>query len=968
MINGCMKTFASLHCLTDSVKLVRLLSVCGALYCSTAFAVIVPSDRIVDWSSACVGVPGGITNRTTIYKTLPAGTSAGTINSTIASCPAGQVVLLAPGSYSGAINFGTKSGVTLRGSGTNTVITGTVIMGSGNWYTGNYPPYWSTGSTISSVSKGDTNVTAASTSGLAVGYLAYIDEKNDPSFVFDSNGSAPRARGQAVRITAISGNVVTFWPPLVYGFSSTQDARIKSQSGVGQIEFSSVEDLKLEGNGSTTGFLLENGYGCWLKGVSMHNMANYNLNLTCCVRCSIFGCDLRDAPDHSNNHFGIGLETSDTGILVENNIVWRIGPNVEINYASVGNVFAYNYFYDSLYATSGSMDLDDNHGPHNLMNLFEGNYIGVVQSDGYFGSSSHHTYLRNRITGTNPESNGKQFAVGLNRWARYFNFVGNLLGDSSLSKSYELVSSNPTGFGIYALGYPNIGNMGYDGTAPPNTWNNPGSSPGDNQWRDLAVTNTIIRHGNWDAVNKSIVWDPANSDHAIPASYYRNSKPTWFGNMPWPPYDPSATTAGNLSPTNIPAGYRFVYGIDPGSGNPGNQAPSAKATANPSTGPAPLNVSFSSSGSLDPEGTSLTYVWTFGDGGTSTAANPAHTYQSIGSYSAQLAVSDGTNTTQSSVITINATGPATNNPPAAASSASPRSGVVPLTVTFSSTGSSDPEGTPLIYSWAFGDGGTSTLANPAYTYQSTGTYSAVLTVSDGTNSRSATPVSITVVPIGGRPGGPVAAYGFEEGTGTSAADLSGNGNSATINGASWVSGKYGKGLSFDGTTGVVLVNDSATLDLTGAMTLEAWVYPMAINGGWQSVIFKPMDPAFTSLSYVLHGASRTTSVPSFATSGSSANLFGPAVLTANSWSHLAATYDGTTMQLYVNGTQVASQPQTGGVTTSTEPLRIGMGWSGIIDEVRIYNRALPLSEIQDDMGTSLVERPSPPTGLKVVGP
>ena len=62
----------------------------------------------------------------------------------------------------------------------------------------------------------------------------------------------------------------------------------------------------------------------------------------------------------------------------------------------------------------------------------------------------------------------------------------------------------------------------------------------------------------------------------------------------------------------------------------------------------------------------------------------------------------------------------TNQPPTAASSANPTSGPPPLTVNFSSAGSSDPEGQPLSYSWTFGDGGTSTAANPSHTYTTPG--------------------------------------------------------------------------------------------------------------------------------------------------------------------------------------------------------------------------------------------------------
>ena len=87
----------------------------------------------------------------------------------------------------------------------------------------------------------------------------------------------------------------------------------------------------------------------------------------------------------------------------------------------------------------------------------------------------------------------------------------------------------------------------------------------------------------------------------------------------------------------------------------------------------------------------------------------------------------------------------------------------------------------------------------------------------------------------------------------------------------------------------------------------------------------------------------------------------PSALALNTWTHLASTYDGTTLRLYVNGTQVATLAIAGTITTSTGALRIGGNsiWNewfeGMIDEVRIYNRALSAGEIQADLATSVRE-------------
>jgi Concanavalin A-like lectin/glucanases superfamily len=79
----------------------------------------------------------------------------------------------------------------------------------------------------------------------------------------------------------------------------------------------------------------------------------------------------------------------------------------------------------------------------------------------------------------------------------------------------------------------------------------------------------------------------------------------------------------------------------------------------------------------------------------------------------------------------------------------------------------------------------------------------------------------------------------------------------------------------------------------------------------------------------------------------------------NTWTHLAATYDGTTIRLFVNGVQAATRAQTGALVTSTQPLRFGGNakWAewfqGQLDEIRVYDRALTAAEIQTDMGAPI---------------
>ncbi|HYM06899.1 MAG TPA: LamG-like jellyroll fold domain-containing protein [Terriglobales bacterium] len=203
--------------------------------------------------------------------------------------------------------------------------------------------------------------------------------------------------------------------------------------------------------------------------------------------------------------------------------------------------------------------------------------------------------------------------------------------------------------------------------------------------------------------------------------------------------------------------------------------------------------------------------------------------------------------------------------------------------------------------------------------------------------------------------GLVAAYGFNEGAGTTVTDSSGNGNTGTITNATWTSaGKYGSALAFNGTNALVTINDAASLHLTTAMTLEAWVNPGPVVGEWEDVIYKSND------NYYLSATSNKSAPAGGGTFGAvDVVTYGTAALPQNTWSHVAVTYDGATLVLYVNGVQVSSLARTGNILTSNNPLQIGgdttyrQYFQGTIDEVRVYNAALTAAQIQADMSSPI---------------
>ena len=488
-----------------------------------------------------------------------------------------------------------------------------------------------------------------------------------------------------------------------------------------------------------------------------------------------------------------------------------------------------------------------------------------------------------------------------------------------------------------------------------------------------------------------------------------------------------------------------------------NQAPAAVASANPTSGSVPLTVAFSSAGSSDPEGQPISYLWDFGDGTTSTAANPSHTYGVAGMRTVRLTVSDGVNSTFSTPITIQAGGAPTATLAAPLDGATFRAGDV---IAFSGDGS-DPDDGALpasAFSWTVDflhDGhvhpgstvsgsksGTFTVPTSGHDFTGNTRYRISLTVTDSnglTDTKSVivspekvnlsfdtTPAGLTLyvdgiakptpftidgligfvytveardqtvagtsytfgswsdggarshtvtVPAtaasyravftagGTPPSGAVAAWGFNETAGATSADASGNNNTATlVNGPLFAAGKNGNGLRFDGINDYLTVPNSAGLNVAGsALTLSMWINPTGSTGD-QVVVGKHWNTSMTS-PYYQYGLELGSNgrVPVFligTTGGHQAASMGTA-LAVNQWSHLTIVFNGSTVAFYVDGAVASTKSLAFSITARGNPLRIGADastqqfYKGMLDDVRLYNRALTQAEVTSDMNTGL---------------
>lgn len=255
-------------------------------------------------------------------------------------------------------------------------------------------------------------------------------------------------------------------------------------------------------------------------------------------------------------------------------------------------------------------------------------------------------------------------------------------------------------------------------------------------------------------------------------------------------------------------------------------------------------------------------------------------------------------------------------------------------------------------------GPPSTTSTSSSSTSSTSTSSSSSSSSSATSTSTTTSSSVTTT----LPAGLVAAYGFEEGAGTTAADASGAGNTATLAGAAWTAaGRYGRAIALDGATAFVAASDSVLLDAGGELSLEAWVNPTSVDGyrmvidkatgGDESNYYLAIVDGEVEFGFLDGGPARTWRNHSSAGAG----------LRTGEWRHLAAVYrdDLDSVVLYVDGVAVLAATEPRSLVPNSYQLRIGIGFpeeafAGRIDEVRVYRRALTTADVRADMMTPIV--------------
>ena len=533
------------------------------------------ADRLYPWAEYC-GIPGGIpTDRTQYGPTLTTVNTTAQITAALVACPADQYVRLAAGEYSlGSINWASLVSKTLRGAGPGVTVINFTGSGPGSHAMASNQRifYEADGVAVSSgYTRGSMEITVADGATFAIGNLIQITQDDSPNTFAPGVGvyhrvgfpgvwgmSTTRNLRFTTRVTNKVGNALTLAAPLHWTYAAgLNPMAYPLRSGPGP-SLCGIEEMTIN---IASGDRAVSFYGadrCWLKNVETYSggLMLAQVFFEHSSQCEIRRCYVHDGYNYPANGegYGIMLYYGCSCCLVEDNIGYRTATAILVN-GSSGCAVLNNY--DEEIRRNNNLFVDQsqmcNHGPQSMHNLWEGNMTARFQSDGYHGSASHQTLLRNHITGYRADVVNPAYShrpVDLCRGSYYFNLVGNVVGNSLWAphiRDFDWIESHV--WCMYILGPPGMDSTSWATytSVPFADWTKPVNQP------DADVLGTLLRHGDYNYSDSAVLWDGGIASHSIPPSLFYASKPAYFGSLQWPPIGPDV---GGLT-QNTPAKHRW---------------------------------------------------------------------------------------------------------------------------------------------------------------------------------------------------------------------------------------------------------------------------------------------------------------------------------------------------------------------------------------------------------------------------
>jgi Pectate lyase superfamily protein len=497
---------------------------------------IITASRRIDWApglnSSIPDYPVCANVKNAPYNAIGNGINDDTlaiqnaINST--ACANGGTVFLPSGQYkiTQAIVIQEKS-IVLRGAGTNS----TTIIGFANGSNVSQIDFKGGGRSqnlvLSGYSKDSTSLTLDNSVnfGTSGGEYIRIEEDQDRTVI---EGTTPSStypyQAQIVRVKNrdLNSNALNLDRPLYYTYNPTKNIRTQR---LWAIRNCGVENLKIDMRGTAdVNISFYRAANCWVRNVESINAHWQHVSLGECYQCEVRHNYFHHAQTYGQGGYGISIGDASTDCLVEDNVFYYLRHAMVVQNGATGNVIGYNYSsrsFDNNYPNTDYLIPDlELHGGNPNMNLFEGNSGIQMMADNYWGSSRNNTYFRNYAS---RYSLGEGSTIRYGLWAvrvdaqnLYYNFVGNVLGRvGDTGQVWLLGKSCP---------YNLTCNISVEAPVA-----------------DSRVNATLLNHGNVDRINGAINWDSSISTRTLRNSYYKTSKPAFFGNMPWPAIGPDVT-------------------------------------------------------------------------------------------------------------------------------------------------------------------------------------------------------------------------------------------------------------------------------------------------------------------------------------------------------------------------------------------------------------------------------------------
>jgi hypothetical protein len=557
--------------------------------------------------------PDGLPVRATICASVAAqaGDATSAIQNALDGCQGkNQVVALAAGTYHVSAAIQVPGGVVLRGAGSDAA-TGTLLVSTAGG------PVVAIGTTRDTVcyqggafdtaaqpkltqdaTKETAAVTVASTAGFVAGDLALVDQQDDAEV---SEGdcttifkrAANYGVSERVEIAAVSGSTLTLTTPLHWTFKTAQSAQISRVSAT-PVKWAGVESVLVQGGRpggyagqSAGGIDVSNAAYCWVKDVQVDGTTSgMPIRLAGTYRCVV-----RDSHVHNSYSYGFGqdnygivLACGAADDLVENNVARFMNKPILFNNSGGGNVVGYNYA-DNSWSCDGNGDDGfqessiDCHCAFPHMELLEGNWAPHMSATITHGNAGYLTFFRNYASSQWSPSNPAQPASAI-LWSQpfapqYANVAAVELDSPDIDMT---VIGNVLGStGDASLGLPaDLGTTSTGQGSPPATSN--GFTSKDGTLAIFEIDQTTVSWtslwltGNFDTVNKKVVWNaspltanlPA-STQSLPASLYYAKKPAWWpSGGPWPWVGPDLPVkVGSLPARARSAAFDYATSNDP---------------------------------------------------------------------------------------------------------------------------------------------------------------------------------------------------------------------------------------------------------------------------------------------------------------------------------------------------------------------------------------------------------------------